>query len=65
MTHENTKQEQQQRFNVDKQTNTTLVACNSVVIPNESAVILATVDFKAMTSCLEMLSSFSKDSFSC
>lgn len=58
MTHENTKQEQQQRFNVDKLTNTTLVACNSVVIPNESAVILATVDFKAMTSCLEMLSSF-------
>lgn len=65
MTHENTKQEQQQRFNVDEQTNTTLVACNSVVIPNESAVILATVDFKAMTSCLEMLSSFSMDSFSC
>lgn len=65
MTHENTKQEQQQRCNVDKQTNTTLVACNSVVIPNESAVILATVDFKAMTSCLEMLSSFSMDSFSC
>ena len=65
MTHENTKQEQQQRFNVDKLTNTTLVACNSVVIPNESAVILATVDFKAMTSCLEMLSSFSMDSFSC
>ena len=50
---------------VHKQRNTTLVACNSVVIPNESAVILATVDFKAMTSCLEMLSSFSMDSFSC
>lgn len=53
------------KLKVHKQTNTTLVACNSVVIPNESAVILATVDFKAMTSCLEMLSSFSTDSFSC
>ena len=53
------------KLKVHKQTNTTLVACSSVVIPNESAVILATVNFKAMTSCLEMLSSFSMDSFSC
>lgn len=43
----------------------TFVACNSVVIPRESAVIFATVDFRAMTSCLEMFSSFSSESFSC